>query len=108
MSTRRYEVLLPAAFNDGRLVTEACPQCIPDSLAEASDTFGAFTFRPDLAQGTWTSADHRRYDDQLFLLSVDVEDTPDHRAWIAHFKSHLLQRFDQLEIYVTSYLIDVH
>jgi hypothetical protein len=104
---RRYEVLLPAEFNDGRLVADACPRCVPDSLAEVVTTFGAFTFRPDVVQGSWT-AGGRRYDDRLFVLSVDVEDTAEHRAWITHFKAHLVQRFDQLEIYVTSYPIEVH
>src|SRR6478735_10255428 len=85
MTKRRYEILLPAEFNDGRLVADACPLCIPDSLAEVSDTFGAFTFRPDVALGSWT-ASGMRYDDQLFLLAVDVDDTAEHRAWIAHFK----------------------
>ena len=80
MVKRPYEILLPAEFNDGRLVADACPRCIPDSLAE---------------------------DDRLFALSVDVEDTSAHRDWIAHLKSHLLQRFEQLEIYVTSYPIEV-
>ena len=94
---RRYEVLLPAEFNDGRLVADACPLCIPESLSEVSDTFGAFTFRPDVALGSWTAAG-MRYDDRLFLLSIDMEDTAEHRAWIAHFKSHLLERFQQLEI----------
>jgi hypothetical protein len=108
MRTRRYEILLPAEFNDGRLVADACPRCLPDSLAEVAGTFGAFTFRPDVAIGSWTADDHRRYDDRLFLLSVDVEDTVEHRAWIAHFKAHLLERFEQLEIYVTSYPLDVH
>ena len=107
MAKRRYEILLPAAFNDGRLVADACPLCIPDSLTEVFDTFGAFTFRPDAAQGSWT-ADDRRYDDRLFALVVDVDDTAANRAWIAHLKSHLLQRFEQLDIYLTSYPIDVH
>ena len=49
-----------------------------------------------------------RYDDRLFLLSIDVEDTAEHRTWIAHFKSDLLERFEQLEIHVTSYPIDLH
>lgn len=107
MPRRRYEILLPAEFNDERLVADACPLCVPASLAEVSDTFGAFTFRPDVALGSWT-ADGMRYDDRLFVLTVDVDDTAEHRAWIAHFKSHLLERFEQLEIYVTSYLIDIH
>ncbi len=107
MGKRRFEILLPAAFNDGRLVVDACPRCIPESLAEVVDTFGAFTFRPDAALGAWT-ADGRRYDDRLFAVIVDVDDTTDQRAWIGHLKSHLLRRFEQLEIYVTSYPIEVH
>jgi hypothetical protein len=106
MPRRRYEILLPAEFNDGRLVADACPQCLPDSLTEVIDTFGAFTFRPDVAVGSW-AMDDRRYTDRLSVLSIDVDDTEGHRAWIAHLKAHLLQRFEQLEIYVTSYPIDV-
>ena len=30
MGKRRFEILLPAAFNDGPLVMDACPQCVPD------------------------------------------------------------------------------
>ena len=107
MAKRRYEILLPAAFNDGRLVADACPLCIPDSLTEVFETFGAFTFRPDAALGSWAAGDHR-YDDRLFSLVVDVDDTSEHRAWISHLKSHLLQRFEQLEIYVTSHPIERH
>ena len=107
MGKRRYEILLPAKFNDGRLVADAYPRCLPDSLSEVFNTFGAFTFRPDAALGSWT-ADDRRYDDRLFSLVVDVDDTTEHAAWIRHLKKHLLQRFAQLEIYVTSYPIDVH
>jgi len=107
MGKRRYEILLPVEFNDGRLIADACPRCLPDSLSEVIDNFGAFTFRPDAAVGSWTAAD-RRYDDRLYLLIVDVDDTAGHRAWISHLKSHLLQRFQQLEIYVTSYPVEVH
>ena len=107
MTKRRYELLLPAAFNDGRLVADACPLCIPDSLKEVFDTFGAFTFRPDASLGSWTAGDCR-YDDRLFSLTVDVDDTAENLAWISHLKAHLLQRFEQLEIYVTSYPIDLH
>ena len=78
----------------------------PDSLSEVSDTLGAFTARTS-PWVSWTE-DGMRYDDRLFLLSIDVEDTAGHRKWIAHFKSDLLERFEQLEIHVTSYPIDLH
>jgi hypothetical protein len=53
------------------------------------------------------SKDLHRYNDRLSVLTVDVDDTPENWEWIRHFTSHLLQRFEQLEIYVTSYLIVV-
>jgi hypothetical protein len=62
---------------------------------------------PGHGRGAWT-AGGRRYDDRLYLLVVDVDDTAEHRDWICHLKSHLLQRFEQLEIYVTSYPVQVH
>lgn len=107
MVKRRFEILLPAQFNDGPLVADSCPRCLPDSLREAEELFGAFTFRPEVVEGTWTAPDDRRFHDRLSALCIDVEDTPDHQAWVRHFKDHLLQRFDQLEIYVTSHLVDV-
>jgi hypothetical protein len=107
MDKRRYEILLPAEFNDGRLVDDACPRCVPDSLSEVFDSFGAFTSRPEAALGSWQAAG-RRYDDKVLLISIDVDDTDEHRHWVAHLKSHLLARFEQLEIYVVSYPVVVH
>ena len=64
---------------------------------------GLLERQPEWATGV---GDHR-YDDRLFSLIVDVDDTAENLAWISHLKSHLLQRFEQLEIYVTSYPIEV-
>jgi hypothetical protein len=105
---RRYEILLPSAFNDGRLVADGCPRCLPDSLAETFDRFGAFTLRPDVARGSWAGGNGHRYEDTLSVLSVDVDDTSENRAWVTHLKAHLLERFEQLEIYVASYPVEVH
>jgi hypothetical protein len=107
MRKRGFEILLPVAFNDGRVVAEACARCVPDSLEDVVDRFGAVTYRPQPVEGSWTFGG-RRYDDGLTLLSVDVDDIPEHTAWIAHLKAHLLERFEQLEVYVTSYPVDVH
>ena len=41
MTTRRYEVLLPARFNNGHEVVETCMRCLPDTLMEVVDRFGA-------------------------------------------------------------------
>ncbi len=50
----------------------------------------------------------RRYDDELFRLVLDIPDTDDSRHWVATFKKELLERFDQVEIYIVSYPIQVH
>jgi hypothetical protein len=105
---RRFEILLPSSFNDGRLVADGCPRCVPESLAETFARFGAFTFRPGVARGSWAGDDGQRYEDTLSVLNVDVDDTPENLAWIGHLKAHLLARFEQLEIYVTSYPVEVH
>ena len=106
MTTRRYEILLPSRFNDGREVVATCMACLPDTLMEAADRFGALTFDPRTTTGVWTH-DGVRYDDDLFRLTLDVPDTDDTRHWMAMFKKQLLDRFDQLEIYVVSVPVEV-
>jgi hypothetical protein len=107
MTTRRYEVLLPARFNNGHEVAQTCMSCVPDTLMEVVDRFGALTFDPRPAHGVWTQLG-MRYDDELFRLSLDVPDTDGSRHWIAMFKKELLRRFDQLEIYILSYPVEVY
>lgn len=103
---RRYEILLPAMFNDGRDVMTECRDCFPDTLMAVSDRFGAFTYHPASVEGVW-STDGQHYHDKLFLLSVDVDDTAETRRWVLELKAQLLARFEQLEIYVTSHPIEV-
>ena len=107
MTNRRYEVLLPARFNNGHEVVETCMHCLPDTLMEVVDRFGALTFDPRTTNGVWTQMG-RRYDDELFRLVLDIPDTDDSRHWVATFKKELVKRFDQLEIYIVSYPIEVH
>lgn len=45
--------------------------------------------------------------DDLIRLFVDVADRPEHREFFVQFKVLLKQRFDQLDIWVVSHLIDV-
>jgi hypothetical protein len=106
MIKRRYEILLPARYNDGREVMQVCMECFPKTLMAVSDQFGAFSYNPHSLIGVWT-ADSKRYHDELFKLTVDVEDTPENHQFVARLKAELLQRFEQLEIYVVSHPIDV-
>ena len=48
-----------------------------------------------------------RYEDSLLRITVDVEDIPECRQFFVDWKPALLHRFRQIEIYITSSLIDV-
>jgi hypothetical protein len=106
-SRRRYEILLPATFNDGRDVMATCMTCLSRTLGQVLDRFGAFTYTPQAVQGAWTDGG-TRYDDQLHKLTLDVEDTDGSHRFVDDLKQELLARYDQIEIYVTSHVIDVH
>jgi hypothetical protein len=80
---------------------------VPETLMEIVDRFGALTFDPRTTNGVWTRTG-MRYDDELFRLTVDVPDTDDSRYWLETFKKELLERFDQLEIYIVSFPVEVH
>jgi hypothetical protein len=103
---RRYEILLTAKYNDGRSVMQVCMECFPHTLMQVVDQFGALSYSPHSILGVWTYAG-QRYDDELFLLTVDVDDTPEARRMIAQLKQDLLSRFAQIEIYVVSYRVEV-
>ena len=97
--------MLPSRFNHGHEVIETCMRCVPDTLVEVVDRFGALTFDPSAVHGVWTRRG-RRYDDELVRLTVDVPDTDDTRHWLGVFKKELMRRFE--EIYVVSSPLEVH
>ena len=49
----------------------------------------------------------KRFEDELVRVVVDVEDTPENRQFFAALKPALLERFNQLEIYIASHPIDI-
>ena len=106
MRKQRYEILLPAKYNDGRAIMTECMACFPQTLMEVLDKFGALSYNPHSLMGMW-SDNGQRYEDELFKLTVDVEDKPEHHRFIVHLKAELLARFDQLEIYVVTFPIEV-
>ena len=45
--------------------------------------------------------------DESVRVFVDVEDAPENRRFFLEFKARLKERFQQLEIWLTSFPIDV-
>ncbi|HET9960134.1 MAG TPA: hypothetical protein VFQ61_36840 [Polyangiaceae bacterium] len=104
---RRFEILLPDRYNDGRAIMHECMECVPKTLMDVLNRFGALSYNPHSIQGVWTH-EGTRYEDRLFRLTVDTEDNAASFEFIHHLKSELEARFDQLEIYVVSFSICVH
>jgi hypothetical protein len=100
---RRYEILLPRKFNDGRPVPD---RVISETLAELEDRFSAVSWETQTIQGAWQQHGVR-YRDEMFRVFVDVEDRPEHRQFFLSYKQQLKSRFEQLDIWMTTYLIDV-
>jgi hypothetical protein len=47
------------------------------------------------------------YRDDLVRIFVDVPDLAEHRAWFVEFKEQLKRDFRQLDIWITTYSVDV-
>lgn len=100
---RRYEILLPLQFNDGRAVPDAL---VGQAVVELRSRFGAASCETQIIQGFWQQGGEM-YRDTLIRLFVDVADTEESRGFFRDFKEQLKERFQQLEIYVTSHPIEV-
>jgi len=102
-ASRRYEILLPLRFNDGQLAPD---ELISDTLIELEDHFGAVSWETQVVRGHWRH-EEEVYSDDLMRVIMDVEDHMEHRQFFREFKERLKIRFRQIEIYMTTHLIDV-
>lgn len=100
---RRFEVLLPLRFNDGR---EVPPEWLAEAVLEIVDQFGAASYETQKVEGHWRHGGVS-YRDDLVRVVVDVPDSAENRTWVKEFKARWKTRLDQLELWVVSYLIEI-
>ncbi len=100
---RRYEVLLPLQFNDGRDVP---PDWLADAVLRIVDHFGAASYETQNVEGHWRHGGVI-YRDNLVKVVVDVPDSTANRKWMREFKADWKQRLQQLELWMVSYRIEV-
>jgi hypothetical protein len=86
---RRYEILVPLVFSDGRPVPETH---LALTFAELRDRFGAASWETQTVRGTW-EWHSQVYQDNLTRFFVDVPDLPEHREFFRSFKETLKERF---------------
>lgn len=99
---RRYEILLPRQFNDGRPVPD---HLVSDTLQELESRFGAVSWETQIIRGSWQHQGEPYHDD-LFRVFVDVDDSPANREFFRGFKEQLKARFQQMDIWMTTYPIE--
>ncbi len=102
-SFRRYEILLPRQFNDGQPVPD---ELMADTVFDLRNQFGAVSSETQIIRGLWTYQG-QSYRDELSRVFVDVLDTAETQQFFREFKERLKARFCQIEIWITSYPIEV-
>ena len=100
---RRFEVLLPLQFNDGR---EVPPEWLSEAVLEVVDRFGAASYETQKVEGHWRHGSVA-YRDNLVRIVVDVPDSDENRNWMKQFKSQWKAKLQQLELWVVSYRIEI-
>lgn len=99
---RRYEILLPQRLNDGAPVPR---EVFAEVLLELRRRFGAVSCETQIIQGVWENQGTVFHDD-LVRVFVDVSDTAANRHFFVGFKEQLKSRFQQLDIWLTTYPIE--
>jgi hypothetical protein len=100
---RRFEILLPRRHNDGTAVPDAL---IGETIVMLREKFGAASFETQSIQGLWQH-EGEVYSDDLVRVFVDVTDTDQNRSWFLEFKERLKRDYRQLDIWMTTYPIEV-
>jgi hypothetical protein len=102
-SFRRYEILIPLRFNDGREVPESF---LAETLLELRNQFGAVSSETQIIRGLW-EYQGQVYRDEHFRLFLDVADSEANRQFFVQLKETLKSRFEQIDIWLTSHSIEV-
>ncbi|HEX6186106.1 MAG TPA: hypothetical protein VFZ44_19610 [Pyrinomonadaceae bacterium] len=100
---RRFEVLLPLQFNDGR---EIPAEWLAEAVLEVVAHFGAASYETQKVEGHWRHGGVL-YRDNLVRVIVDVPDSVKNRQWMRTFKSRWRERLEQVELWVVSYRIEI-
>ena len=100
---RRFEILLPLRFNDGRPVPD---ELIAETLLELRVQFGAVLCETQTIRGSWLF-DAEVFRDDLIRVYVDTDDVQESREFFVQYKDKLKARFEQLDIWMTTYPIEI-
>ena len=100
---RRYEILVPLKFNNGAAVPD---ELVSDTLTDLRVQFGSVSSETQIIRGQWVHHG-QTYVDDLLRVFIDVADTAEAADFFRRYKEDLKARFQQIEIWLVSYPIDI-
>ena len=100
---RRFELLLPTRFNNDQPVPD---HVFSSTLLELEERFGAVSSETQTIAGQWRR-EGRIYRDESVRVFVDVPDTEENRQFFVEFKEVLKKRFDQIDIWMTTFPLEI-
>ena len=103
MNWTRYEILLPLRYNDGRAVE---PAKFDQTNLELMEKFSATTADLVPALGTWRYRG-TLYEDLLVRIIVDVPGSFEADRFFGDYKETLKERFEQVDIWISSHEIHI-
>lgn len=98
---RRFEILLPLRYNDGRPVPSTL---LEETRAELKYQFGGLSSESQIIQGFDRDTTG---EDKMVRIFADVPDTAENLAFFLQIKERLKKRFEQEEIWITTFPIEV-
>ncbi|MBM3995963.1 MAG: hypothetical protein FJ303_17700 [Planctomycetes bacterium] len=81
--------------------------CACKTLLDLRKQFGALSTDTQIIRGVWEHAG-QSYRDELSRIFVDVADTQENQQFFRDYKELLKTRFQQIDIRITTYLIEVY
>jgi hypothetical protein len=79
---------------------------LAEAVLEIVDHFGAASYETQKVEGHWRYGGIL-YRDNLVRIVVDVPDSAKNRQWMKKIKSRWKERFEQVELWMISYRIDI-
>ena len=99
----RFEILLPLFYNSGQPVE---PEKFVQTDDELVRRFGAVSTDSVTVRGLW-HYQSTLYHDQLIRARIDVEDREENWQALRDLKETWKARFEQLDIWITAYRIEI-
>lgn len=100
---RRFEILLPLQFNDGRNVPG---DWLAEAVLEIVEKFDAASYETQKVEGHWRYQGVL-YRDNLVKIVIDTADDETNRQWMREYKARWKQKLEQIDLWLVSYTIDI-